>query len=253
LHGRLGLRDDVYCVDINQGCAGFIYALLQACVLVESTSVQRALICVGDTLSHRTSTRDRNSYPLVGDAGAVALLERSPAASPIHLAICNRGSAFDTLMIPAGGARRPSTAATREEREDEFGNFRSEEQLTMKGGDVFNFTQTVVPEFIEALLADARLTKEQAAWFFLHQANTFIVKKLAERLGVPFEKAPSDIVSKYGNSSSATIPLAMAEHFPAGVGPLPVCLCGFGVGLSWGGAVLELGPLAASTVIEYTG
>ena len=252
LHGELGLREDVYCVDINQGCNGYIQGLFEAMMLIQTGAARKVLLAVGDTLSHRVSPQDRNSYPLIGDAAAITLLERSEEPHRVHLSIRNRGSASHTLMIPAGHSRHPSSEETRRPVQDQDGNIRTQEQLVMQGGDVFNFTQSTVPPFIEEVLTWAECPKEKIDYFLLHQANAFILNKIAQRLEVPQEKVPSNIVAKYGNSSSATIPIALADNLGSrDFEKLSLCLCGFGVGLSWGAAVMEMNKLRFCEILEY--
>jgi 3-oxoacyl-[acyl-carrier-protein] synthase III len=253
LHGRLGFRDETYCVDINQGCNGYIYGLFQSMLLIQSGAARKVLLAVGDTLSHRVSPRDRNSYPLIGDAAALTVIEKAEGASPAFMAIRNRGSGYQALMIPAGHSRLPATDETRLEMEDGDGNIRNQEQLVMQGGDVFNFTQTVVPPFIEEIIDTAGFRKEEIDYFMLHQANAFILERIARTLGLPLSKLPNNIVGKYGNSSPATIPVAIADNLPGLSNKGKFCLCGFGVGLSWGGAVLDLGPLKFCEITEFRG
>jgi len=251
LHGKLGLSERCYCVDINQGCVGFIIGLLQALFLLENTDATRVLVGMGDTLSRKVSKQDRNSWPLIGDAAGLVLVENDPDAPPIYVMMGNRGKDAEALMIPAGGFRHPSTPETRESRLRDDGNIRSDEHLVMKGGDVFNFTQTVVPAFINELLVFAGTSKDQIDKYFMHQANRFILQKIAEQIGLPFAKVPAHVVSYYGNSSAATIPVAIATSYPEGLGhTISTLCCGFGVGLTWGGMVSELGPLDFCGVFE---
>ncbi len=254
LHGRLGLGQDVYCVDINQGCAGYLVGLFQASALIQCGAAERVLLAVGDVLSHRVSNRDRNSYPLVGDAAAVTIVSRDKDAAPFSIRLHADGRGANALMIPAGGFRTPSTAATRAVVEDEDGNFRSAEQLVMRGGDVFNFTQRIVPGLIDQLLDDANRTRDDIDGFMLHQANAFILKKLAKKIGVDRSKVPSNICGTYGNSSSATIPMAITDSLgPTLTGRKTVCMAGFGVGLTWGGAVMDLVDLPFCDIVDFGG
>jgi 3-oxoacyl-[acyl-carrier-protein] synthase-3 len=253
LHGRLSLREDAYVVDINSGCAGYIMGLAQAAMLLEAGCAKKVLLVVGDTLSHKTSAKDRNSYPLIGDAAAVTVLSASESARPIHLELHNRGRGYEALMIPAGGARLPASNQTRELHDQSDGNFRTLEQLVMKGGDVFSFTQTVVPKFITTLVERSGHSISAIEYFFLHQANSFILTKIAERLKIPLDRVPHGVVSKYGNSSSATVPVAMADTLRDGYRPATALLCGFGGGLAWGGAIVDLRSTAFLDIVEHGG
>lgn len=252
LHGKLGLREDAYCVDINSGCSGYALGLLQAFMLLQQEGVERVLLCAGDLLSARISPNDRNSYPLTGDAASITLLEKSSDEDVIWSAMMNRGASHEALIIPAGGARLPSSEETKVPFRDADGNVRSQDQLFMAGADVFNFTQSAVPDLVNEVLERSGTSKEEIDYFFLHQANDFIVKKLAERLEVPLAKVPHGIVGKYGNSNSATIPITICSTLPDGPQePLNVVMCGFGVGLSWGVVKMKLSGFEFCSIVEY--
>lgn len=253
IHGRLGLHQDVFCLDINQGCAGFVIGLMQAFMLLDQPAIGKVVLVNVDVLSRKVSPRDRNSYPLIGDAASVTIVERHKDAAPIEASIKFDGAGREALMIPAGGMRRPSDAATAEMVEDAEGNFRALDNLKMDGSAVFNFVMTEVPELIGGLLADTGTTVDDVDAFLCHQPNRFMLGKLADKLGVPHAKMPSNVVEKFGNSSSVTIPLATAFNLRERLTgeTLKVCLAGFGVGLTWGAMLMELGPLQFCDMIDF--
>ena len=113
--------------------------------------------------------------------------------------------------------------------------------VVMDGSTVFNFAQKEVPILVDSLTKMAETTKEDIDWFLFHQPNKFMLQKLAERIGVPFEKMPMDIVGKFGNSNSATIPTAITADLKEEMlnKESLCCLAGFGAGLSWGASVLD--------------
>jgi 3-oxoacyl-[acyl-carrier-protein] synthase-3 len=145
LQCRLGLSENVYCLDINQGCAGFIIGLFQAYQLLSTTDIKKVAIVNADALSVRVSKRDRNSRPLVGDAAAVTIVGRSAVECRSMFNINMDGAGAMALTIPAGGARLPADATTSVDEMDAAGNFRSQDNLVMIGDAVFNFVQTKVP------------------------------------------------------------------------------------------------------------
>ena len=253
IQGRAGLGRNTFCLDINQGCAGFVIGLLQAFLMLESGFWRKVVLMNGDTLSHRVGKRDRNIYPMVGDAGSVAVVENDPGGPPIHAAVYMDGSRSSALQIPAGGARMPSTAATAVEEDVGDGNLRSKDHFFMDGPAVFNFVQTEVPPLIDEVLAAAGTTKEEVEYFLFHQPNRFMLEKLADALEVPREKVPNNIVENFGNASSVTIPTAIAFT----LGPalherkVRVCLGGFGVGLCWAAMVMDLGPMRICELMDY--
>lgn len=253
LHGRLGLREDAFCVDITQGCCGFVIGLQQAFALLEQPSVRKVAVVNADVLSRKVSPRDRNSYPLIGDAAAITIVECVAGAGKIHGDIRMDGTGADALRIPAGGFRMPSTPETAVMQEDAEGNFRAPDNMVMDGTAVFNFVMARVPGLIQDVSRQACVPLDAVDAFFFHQPNRFMLQKLAEKLGVPYEKMPSNVVEYYGNSSGATIPSAITLNAAERVcaAPLQVCFSGFGVGLTWGALMMRLLPFDYCETINY--
>lgn len=254
IQGRLGLKHDMFCLDINQGCAGFLIGLFQAFFLLDQPAVRKVALINVDVISRRTSPRDRNSYPLIGDGASITIVERSEDETPIHANLKMDGSRREALMIPAGGLRLPSTPETAILEDDGENNFRSKDQLRMDGTAVFNFVQVEVPPMIRQLLETAQTQIEDVDYFLFHQPNRFMLEKLADQIKIPYEKMPSNVVEHYGNSSGVTIPVAIVhnlrEKLLAG-SILRTCLAGFGVGLTWASMLLPLGPLDFCDLVEF--
>lgn len=245
IQGKLGLKEDMICLDINQGCAGFEIGLLQSFMLLEQESIRKVVLVNAEMLSRHTSKRDRNSYPLIGDALAVTVLERKPGAGEIFANVKMDGGGAFAIQIPAGGLKMPCSEETRKEERDSFGNWRSAENLVMKGDEVFMFVQKRVPGLIEDVLDFAGKSKEEIECFPFHQPNKFMLTKLASKLKIPKEKMPSNIVENFGNSSSATVPLNMVYNLREELlkRNMLLCVAGFGVGLVWSSIVMNVGPL----------
>lgn len=250
LHGKFNLPADAYCVDINDGCNGYIKGLFEAFSFLNSTKTECAVIVAGDVLSPLVSRRDRNSFPLVGDAATVTVIRRNKswADEKISISIRNDGRGFDKLIIPAGGARQKVIGNEVDELDAE-GNWRSICNLRMNGRDVFAFTQTVVPSFLQEIIEMSGLKSSDVHRFYLHQANAFIIDRLRRKLGASTDQMPDRVIRKYGNSSSGTIPMLIATE-PKGDEILRCVLGGFGVGLSWGAANLMLQPAVSQGVLE---
>lgn len=253
IHGRLGLDSHVYCVDISQGCTGYLTGLMEAFSLLDQPQTRKVLLINVDVLSHKVSKEDRNSYPLIGDAASVTVVERTEEETRIDGEIRMDGTRHDALMIPAGGFRQPSTPETAVLHEDSEGNRRSLDNLVMKGADVFNFVQTEMPPLLASLFARLGVKKEEIDWFLFHQPNKFMVEKLAQAIDVPLEKMPSNIVTYFGNASGVTIPTNICYNVGEKLlgHTYKVCLAGFGVGLTWGAMVLELGQLDFCEMVEF--
>lgn len=253
IHGRLGLKKDLFCLDINQGCAGFVVGLLQGFQLLDQESVRRVALVNVDILSRKVSPRDRNSYPLVGDAASIAILERDESAGPVHANVFSDGARCEALTIPAGGFRTPASPETAVMAEDAEGNWRAPDHLRMDGSGVFNFVQVEVPPMIDALLSEAGVPVDAVDAFLFHQPNRFMLQKLADKMKVPHEKMPMNVVEFYGNSSGVTIPMAIAHNLREALASRRIlaCLAGFGVGLTWSSMLMRLGPLDFCELIDY--
>jgi len=253
IQGKLGLKQDMICLDINQGCAGFEIGLYQAFMLLEQAEINKVVLLNADILSKKVSKRDRNSNPLIGDGASVTIIEKSKICNTIFANIKMDGSAFDALIIPAGGFKNPATTETGEMVEDVAGNFRSMDNLVMKGDDVFNFVQREVPPMIEQLLMKANITKDEIDYYMFHQPNKFMLNKLADKLNVPRDKMPSNVVENFGNASSVSIPTALTFNLGDRLinESLLICLAGFGVGLTWASMILRIENIKFCKIINF--
>jgi 3-oxoacyl-[acyl-carrier-protein] synthase III len=253
IQGKLGLKQDMICLDINQGCAGFEIGLFQSFMLLEQCEINKVVLLNADILSQKVSKRDRNSRPLIGDGASVTIVERSETPNTIYANIKMDGTAFDTLIIPAGGFKTPSTTETAEMVEDQNGNFRAKDHLVMKGDQVFNFVQTEVPSMIADLLEYSCCQKESVDYFMFHQPNKFMLQKLADKIGIPQSKVPNNIVENFGNASGVTVPTAITFNLGNRLTTesLLICLAGFGVGLTWASIIMRLEYFKFNEIIYY--
>jgi 3-oxoacyl-[acyl-carrier-protein] synthase-3 len=253
IQGRLSLKKDLYCLDINQGCAGFIIGLIQAFMMLEQETIRKVVLINADVLSRKTSIKDRNSYPLVGDAASITIIEKDENEPNIFANLKMDGTRNDVLIIPAGGFRMPSTQETAKLEDLGDNNFRSKDHLCMRGSEVFNFVQVEVPPMIEDLLSFARVNRDKIDYFVFHQPNRFMLQKLADKMKVPYDRMPSNIVENFGNSSGVTIPTALAFNFRDALRSQQylMCLAGFGVGLTWSAMLLLLGNMDFCNLIDY--
>jgi len=253
IQGRLGLKQDTFCLDINQACAGFVIGLMQAFMLLEQPSIRKVVLINSDVLSRKASPKDRNIYPLIGDAAAITVIERDPEDSVIHASVKMDGSRCDALIIPAGGMRLPGTAETAVLEDVGDNNLRAKDHMRMDGAAVFNFVQLEIPPLITGLLAHAGVSLDSVDFFLTHQPNRFMLQKLADKMKVPHAKMPNNVVENFGNSSGATIPAAIILNVADKVknGHIQACLAGFGGGLTWTAMLMRLGGLAFCEIIDY--
>lgn len=253
IQGRLNLPHDMLCMDIPQGCAGFIVGLIQAFMMLEQASINKVALVNADVLSRKVSPRDKNSFPLIGDAACITILEKADDRQPIHANLKMDGTHHEVLIIPAGGFRMPSTPQTAVMEDVGDHNYRAKDNLTMNGTAVFNFVQVEVPPMIESLLQQAALPIEQIDYFMFHQPNKFMLGKLADRMRISHARMPSNIVENFGNASGATIPTNITFNLarPLLNETLTLCMAGFGVGLTWASLVMQVGRLAFCEIIDY--
>ncbi|HZL56401.1 MAG TPA: ketoacyl-ACP synthase III [Bryobacteraceae bacterium] len=239
LHGRLGLSPECAAFDVNLGCSGYVYGLWLAATMIQG-GAKRVLVLAGDTISRLVAPEDRSVALLFGDAGSATAVEYSPDAPPIFFELGTDGSGEKHLMVPAGGFRNRATAENGLRSRGEDGNVRSEQDLYMNGGEIFAFTMATVPRVSRAVLARAAWPIESVDWFVMHQANRFMLQHLSKLIKIPKEKLVVAL-GQYGNTSCASIPLAISSCLsePLRSGTSRLLLAGFGVGFSWGAAAIE--------------
>jgi 3-oxoacyl-[acyl-carrier-protein] synthase-3 len=241
IHGKLGLSSKVAAFDVSLGCSGYVYGLWLAHMMVETDFCRNVLVLAGDTLSQCVNPKDRATAPLFGDAGSATLVSLAEEPSSSYFSLHTDGSGSDHIIQPAGGFRTPFSEDTQQVEIDEEGNYRSLNDLYMNGSEVFNFAIKTEPQAITEILGLSGKSMADIDFLFFHQANQYIISNIVRRIKAPKEKAPCDIVSLYGNQSSASIPCAISHT----LGREQECsndvvLSGFGVGLSWASAVLSL-------------
>jgi 3-oxoacyl-[acyl-carrier-protein] synthase-3 len=251
--GELDLGENVLCLDINQGCAGYEVGLLQAYMFLDQPNINKVVLLNADVLSKKVSNKDRNSRPLVGDGATITILENDTSASDTNLYIKMDGRGAKSLQIPAGGFKTPSSSETAILKKDKAGNERALDHLVMKGDDVFNFVQTKVPEMVNEVYTDLNISDSEVDFYLFHQPNKFMLEKLADKMNVDRNKMPNNVVSKYGNGSGITVPLNICENISSKLeeSNLKVILGGFGVGLTWSMVVCELKKMRFCEIINY--
>ncbi len=230
----IGLRCGSF--DLGAGCAGFVYALVAGASMLTAGGLDHVLVVGAETLSRIVNPQDRGTCILFGDASAAVVLGRDEGSGgPGMLAWdlgCD-GSAAGLLEVRAGGSRRPTSAETLA-AEDQY--------LRMAGQEVFRRAVRVVVDSSVATLARAEVTAADVDWFIPHQANVRIIEAASKRFGIPSEKTIVNI-DRYGNTSAASIPLALTEAAEDGrlqPGQL-VLVSGFGAGMAWASVLLRWG------------
>jgi len=223
--------------DLLAACSGFIYATNMAAQAIRSGSIRNALVIGSETLSRFVNWKDRNTCILFGDGAGAFVLQASDQPGGVLSAVMHSdGSGGDLLSLPGGGSRHPATEETIQG---------GKHYIHMDGKEVFRFATRVMASGTKEVLDAAGLTIEEIRWIIPHQANIRIIEAAARGLDLPLDRFIVNL-ERYGNTSTASIPIAMVEaiekgQFEAGD---KFVMVGFGAGLTWGALAAEwTGPI----------
>jgi 3-oxoacyl-[acyl-carrier-protein] synthase-3 len=230
---RLGAKKAV-AFDVNAACPGFIYGLAIAQKFMQDGSYERALVVGGEIISNRIDYKDRSTCVLFGDGAGAVVLGHSNGNDDgeiLGMDIESDGDLWRLIHVPGGGSRIPASHEMLNE---------GLQYLKMQGNEVFKHAVRTMVDSARKIMAQQGITTDEIDWFIPHQANIRIMDVVAERLGIPSEKVIVT-VHKYGNTSAATIPVALDEAIRSGQirkGDL-VLVNSFGAGLTWGAALFR--------------
>jgi len=222
---KLGASDKA-AFDIEIACSGFIYGLTVASGLIRAGVYKRVMLIGAETLSKIVDRSDRATAVLFGDGAGAVILEAAQTDSFLSSELGSDGSRPELLRVAAGGSRHTLTPAAYEA---------GEQYLRMEGREVFKFAVTKMIDATDSALRKANLAKTDLNWLIPHQANKRIIDAAAKYLDMPAEKVIVNI-QEYGNTSAASIPIALSEAVESGKikdGDI-IVFVGFGGGLSWG-------------------
>jgi 3-oxoacyl-[acyl-carrier-protein] synthase III len=252
IQDRLCLSKSCIAFDMNMGCSGYVYGLASITSFMAVAKLKKALLLAGDITSLNSSYRDKTTFPLFGDAGTATALELDENAGEMYFNLQTDGSGHKAIIIPDGGLRNIITKESLEYEKIDKGIIRKRIQLSLDGIEVFNFSLREVAPNVNELLSHFSKNIADIDYFIFHQANLLMNETIRKKLRVPIEKFPYTL-SKFGNTSSASIPLTIASEIRNLVRneKLILMLSGFGVGLSWGSVLLETDKIFCPEVIEY--
>lgn len=251
LQVRLGLAKHLVAIDLNQGCAGYVYGLSVLGALLAGGYLRRGLLLVGDAITHTLSPEDKSTVPIFSDAGSATAVEFSPEAAPMMFNLQTDGRGYQSICILEGGSRHPFTEAGLAIQDVGGGIRRGGIHLAMQGLDVFNFALAEVAPNIRALLEFAQVDASQPDAYVFHQANLLLNESIRRKMELPAHKVPYSL-HEFGNTSSATLPVTLVHCLAdrlRGQGA-SLMLSGFGVGLSWGSAWVRIPPIVCLPMIE---
>ena len=253
LHDKLGLKNDCMSLDLYHGCPGWVVGLSTVVSLMSHGSIKRALLLDGDNISSLQYGQDREGRPLFGDCGTATALEYDESASPMYFQTGTNSKDGEALIRKKGGFRQPYTL---EEYQQELG-MRSGKLSTdgiedlMDGMSVFSFGISTPPKSIKQLCEHFGLSLDKIDKLVLHQANKFMVQKIAKKLKVELDRVPFSL-RDYGNTTSASIPLTIVSQCANeySTRPMKTLACGFGTGLSWASVYFETSGVVCPEVVE---
>ena len=230
---KLGLGAHTPCFDLNAACSGFVYGIDTASAMLASGRYRHALVIGAEKLSSVVDWQDRTTCVLFGDAAGAVVLgpSRGDGARIIGTKLYSEGGNAELLNIPAGGSARPTTTATIENRQ----HF-----IKMKGREIFKVAVREMEDAVEEILEQHALTADQIACVIPHQANLRIIEALSKSLKIPLDRFFINL-DRYGNTSGASIPLALDEARRSGRvrrGDTTL-LVAFGAGLTYGAALVR--------------
>ena len=218
--------------DLSAACSGFCYGMATAAGFIQTGAMRHVLVVGVDTLTKQINWEDRATCILFGDGAGAAVMSPCHNEEGLLASVLGAdGSGLESVWMPAGGVRTPLTQQGIDARLN---------CITMKGAEVYKFAIRIIPEAIEQALAKAGLTSCDISLLVMHQANLRIIQSVAEKLGIDFDRVFVN-VDRYGNTSAASVPIALTEAQEQGRlkrGDV-VATVGFGAGLTWGANVLR--------------
>lgn len=240
LQYRLGIPKEAVCYDISLGCSSLVVGMQTVASIMNTGDINKALLIVGDTAGKSVYPNDRSSAMLFGEAGAVMLLEKTDDDNDqIKALVRSDGSGYKYMIVPGGGYR--NLHASEEVVMCEDGNPRTLMNSFIQGTSVFTFTIFDVPRLIKDFFVKTETTPDYYDCFAFHQANLYILKQIAKKTKIDFERMPITL-DRYGNTSGASAIVSLCDKYGKDNDSktIKVMTCGFGIGISLGATSFEI-------------
>ncbi len=246
---RLGLSENTLCLDINQGCAAFVYGLAVMYGMMTSGKLRKGILITSDTITHTIHPHDKSLKPIFADAGSAIAVEYNQSMhAPSHFELKVDGSRFDKIILRERGFRN---LKNKNENIQSLDQKEITSCLYMNGQDIFHFGLREIAPQVQELMNKHAIHFDSIDYWIFHQANKLLNDTIAKKLQIPERKLLYSI-QEYGNTSCATIPITLCHHYQKINGKKSkTIVSGFGVGLSWGTAYLELNNITCQPVITY--
>lgn len=241
IQDKLSLPKSTIAFDVPLGCSGYTYGLSIIASMMKSIGLKKGLLLAGDTISKMVSKKDKSTLPLFGDASSATALEFDASSEGIKFDLGSDGSGADSIIVKDGGYRNVINSKSFEMESISDGIERNSNQLVLNGMDVFSFGISQAPRTVNKLLKKFEIDKDLIDYFIFHQANMMMNKFIEKKLKLSSERVLYSL-GEFGNTSSASIPITLVSHLNKQpiLKDTNLLLCGFGVGLSWGTAQLNI-------------
>lgn len=236
IQNKLGLSTNCGAFDFNLGCSGYIYGLAIAKGLISAGIANNVLLLTAETYNRYIHPRDKGNRTIFGDAATATIISQSGFAKIGEFSLGTDGAGAENLIVKSGASRFPEKV--NDLTFDDNGNPISSDFLYMNGSEIFNFTQKNVPLVVKELLRKSNLSLDDINLFIFHQANKFMLEFLRKKIKIPRERFFINM-ENIGNTVSNSIPIAIKDAVDLNNLHGTILLCGFGVGYSWGGLILE--------------
>lgn len=236
IQDRLGLPTTCGAFDFNLGCSGYIYGLAVAKGLIAGGIAKNVLLLTAETYNKYLHPRDKGNRTIFGDAATATLVSTEGFAEIRNFALGTDGAGAENLIVRSGASRH--TQKVSDLSFDENGNPRSSDHLFMNGSEIFSFTQKNVPIVVKQTLENNNLSPDDIAMYIFHQANSYMLNFLRKKIKIAPEKFFVNM-AEIGNTVSNSIPIALAQARTDRKLSGNILICGFGVGYSWGGCILN--------------
>jgi 3-oxoacyl-[acyl-carrier-protein] synthase III len=241
LHNRLNLNNNVMAFDITHACSGFIYGVGIARGLIASGNFNTVLLVTADTYSRLIHPNDRSIRPLFGDGAAATIISSDePLMKILDMSFGTSGKHYDRFIIEKGGCRNGVALNDDDVQVDKGGRIKSPNHIYMDGLGLLSFFNSAIPKSVNELLDKNSKKISDISFFVFHQASQLALEGIARNMKIPENKMIIDM-SRTGNLVSSSIPVLLADLLKRKTfskGQL-VVICGFGVGLSWGTALVQ--------------
>ena len=250
LQYRLGIPEEAVCYDISLGCSSLVVGMQTMASILNTSDMKYGLLFVGDTAGKSVNGNDRSSAMLFGEAGAVMLLEKTDdPADQVKALIRSDGTGFKYMIIPGGGYR--NLHASEEPQMCADGNERSLMNSFIQGTSVFTFTIFDVPRLVKDFWAKTGTAPQDYACYAFPKANLYILKQIAKKAKIPFDKMPITL-DRYGNTSGASAIVSLCDVYGnSGEDKvIKVMACGFGIGISLGATSFEINTADILPIME---